>query len=126
MLTYIISGSNYYVIRTTSNTSADVILKLQNMTTQENITASLSQVSVDPYESILSFTASISDVVSGNEYRGEIWISGSQEPIWNGSFQVLTSQSIDKTSYVNQIPLPVDGLPPIKSAISNNSFIILQ
>lgn len=126
MLTYFISASNDYTIRTDANTSTNVILTLQNMITQQNFTASLVSVSLDSYESILSFTASISGAKVGDEYRATITLSGSDEPIWNGSIQTFVSQSENKPEYVNQIPLPENGIHPYKSEVSNNTFIILQ
>ena len=126
MLTYFISASNDYTIRTDANTSTNVIMNLQNMITQENFTASLAGVSVESYESILSFTASISGAKVGDEYRAEIVLSGSNEPIWNGSIQAFVSQSENKPEYVNQIPLPENGISPYKSNVTTNSFIILQ
>jgi hypothetical protein len=126
MLTYFISSSNDYTIRTDANTSTNVILNLQNMITQENFTASLTGVSVESYESILSFTASISGARVGDEYRATIVLSGSNEPIWNGAIQAFVSQSENKPEYVNQIPLPENGIDPYKSNVTTNSFIILQ
>jgi hypothetical protein len=126
MLTYFISASNDYTIRTDANTSTNVILNLQNMITQENFTASLTGVSVESYESILSFTASISGARVGDEYRATIVLSGSNEPIWNGAIQAFVSQSENKPEYVNQIPLPENGIDPYKSNVTTNSFIILQ
>jgi hypothetical protein len=102
MLTYFISGSNQYTIRTVSNTSTDVILSLQDMTTLTNSTASISGVSINTYESLLSFTASISGAIDGEEYRATILVSGSTEPIWNGSISVFHSQSVDKPTYKTQ------------------------
>ena len=125
MLTYFISSSNDYTIRTDANTSTNVILNLQNMITQENFTASLTGVSVESYESILSFTASISGARVGDEYRATIVLSGSDEPIWNGAIQAFVSQSENKPEYVNQIPLPENGIHPYKSEVSTNEFIIL-
>jgi uncharacterized SAM-binding protein YcdF (DUF218 family) len=126
MLTYFISSSNDYTIRTDANTSTNVILNLQNMITQQNFTASLTGVSVESYESILSFTASISGARVGDEYRATIVLSGSNEPIWNGAIQAFVSQSENKPEYVNQIPLPENGIDPYKSNVTTNSFIILQ
>lgn len=126
MLSFYISQSNEYTIRIDGNASNDVTLSLQNMITQENLTASLSGVSYSSYESILEFTASISGAIVGDEYRAEILVSGSDESFWNGSLQVFVSQSVDKPSYVNQIPLVEDGILPVKSNVTTNRFIILQ
>lgn len=127
MLTYFISSSNNYTIRTEPNPSYDVVLSLQNMITQENFTASLENLYIDYYESILEFSASISGAKVGDEYRATITLEGyDDQPFWNGSIQVFDSQSVNKPSYVNQIPLPVEGIPPYTSEVSNNTFIILQ
>ena len=127
MLTYFISASNNYTIRTEANASYDVVLNLQNMITQENFTASLSSLYIDYYESILEFSASISGAKVGDEYRATITLDGyDDQPIWNGSIQAFVSQSENKPEYVNQIPLPENGIDPYKSEVSDNTFIILQ
>lgn len=126
MLSYYESGSNEYTIRVDSGVTNDITLSLQNMMTQENLTASLSGVSYSSYESILAFTASISGAIVGDEYRAELLVSGSSESYWNGSIQVFVSQSENKPEYVNQIPLPEDGISPKKSNVTTNRFIILQ
>ena len=127
MLTYFISGSNTYTIRTEPNSSYDVVLNLQNMITQENFTASLSSLYIDYYESILEFSASISGAKVGDEYRATITLDGyDDQPFWHGSIQVFNSQSVNKPEYVNQIPLPENGIPPYTSEVSDNTFIILQ
>jgi hypothetical protein len=126
MLTYFTSASNDYQIRV-SNTSTDITMSLQNMSTLENSNASLSGVEiVNQYESLLAFTASISGAVSGDEYRVTIVVSGSDEPIYNGSLQVFVSQSEDKPSYTNQVPLAENGEDNFKSRTSSNSYIILN
>lgn len=119
MLTYFISGSNQYTIRTVSNSSSEVTMSLQDMTTLTNSTASLTGVSVSTYESLLSFTASISGAIDGEEYRATIYASGSTEPIWNGSISVFHSQSIDKPSYKTQIDEFI-------SHDTNNEYIIIR
>lgn len=127
MLSFYISQSNEYTIRVGGDASNAVTLSLQNMITQEIQTASLTGVSYSSYESILAFTASISGAVVGDEYRAEILVSGSgDESYWNGSIQVFTSQSENKPEYVNQIPLPENGINPYPSHQSSNSYIILQ
>lgn len=126
MLSYYGTGSNEYTIRVDSGVTNDITLSLQNMMTQETFTASLTGVSYSSYESILEFTASISGAIVGDEYRAEIFVSGSDESYWNGSLQVFVSQSENKPSYVNQIPLPEDGISPKKSNVTTNRFIILQ
>lgn len=127
MLTYFISASNNYTIRTEANPSYDIVLHLQNMMTQENFTASLQNVSINYYEALLSFSASISGAKAGDEYRATIALSGYEDqPIWNGSIQAFVSQSENKPEYINQIPLPESGVSPYTSETSDNTFIILQ
>jgi hypothetical protein len=126
MLTYFISASNNFTIRTEANPSYDIRLNLQNMITQENFTASLENVSINYYESILSFSASISGARVGDEYRATITLTGfDDQPIWNGSIQAFVSQSVNKPEYVNQIPLPENGINPYISNVTTNEYIIL-
>jgi len=91
MLTYITSGSNQYTIRTQPTGSNQFTMSLQDMTTQVNTTASLSGITYNGYESLLSFTASINDTNIAQEFRATI-INGETE-IWHGSMQVYMSQS---------------------------------
>ena len=121
MLTYIISGSNRYSIRTSPTSSNQFTMSLQNMTTQVNSTASLSGVTYNGYESILAFTASIAYPAIGEEYRIKLLNSGSNTPIWHGSLQMYMSQSqapSDKADYLNQN----DGY--ISNATTNEYVII--
>ena len=123
MLSYFISGSNTYTIRTQPAASNDYTMSLQDMTTQVNTTASLSGITYNAYESMLAFTASISGAVTAAEYRAKIINDG--EDIWHGSVQVYASQSwIDsgKSSYKNQIPLDDAFI----SNVSENKYIILD
>lgn len=123
MLTYFMSASNDYTIRTVANTNTNLIMSLQNMQTQNNTTASLSGVTINDYESMLSFTASISGAIVGGEYRATIYPSGSEDNvIWNGTINVFASQSLDKPVYKNQIPLNSGSI----SHVSDNSYIIYQ
>lgn len=100
MLTYFISGSNGYTIRTQPTASNSFTMSLQDMTTQDNFTASLASSSYDGYESLFSFTASISGAIEGSEYRATL--KNNNTEIWHGSIQVFQSQSVDKPEYVNQ------------------------
>lgn len=120
MLTYFISGSNEYQVRTKPSGSNEWTMSLQDMTRLTNSTASLSGVSYDGYESILAFTASISGSVVGEEYRATIINSGSGI-VWSGTFNVFASQSVVKGVDKNQIPL--EGAV---SHESNNEYIILE
>lgn len=102
MLSYYISQSNDFTIRTAPTASSAYTMSLQDMYQLNNLTASLSGITYDGYESMLGFTASISGAIVGGEYRATIYNSGSTEPIWNGSIQVYGSQSVDKSVYENQ------------------------
>jgi hypothetical protein len=102
MLTYFISQSNGFTIRTEDTGSAtnSFTMSLTDMMGLNTTSASLSSVSFTSYENILSFTASINDVVVGDEFRSTIF-NGSNI-IWNGSLQVFASQSEDKAVYENK------------------------
>jgi hypothetical protein len=123
MLTYILSGSNTYTIRTQpTGSSNDFTMSLQDMTTLVNSTASLSNVTFQPYESILAFTASIDGTITGEEYRAVVYNGTSS--IWHGSIQVYASQSWKdegKSNYQNQIPLD----DAFVSNVSENKYIIM-
>ena len=120
MLSYYISQSNSYTIRTQTTGSNQFTMSLQDMMGLNTFTASMTNVSYTPYESILAFTASIQSASVGSEYRATLYNqSGSSSiNIWNGSWQVYASQSIDKSVYENQIP-------PVISHASENKYIIL-
>ena len=124
MLTYFTSGSNVWTFRVQPTGSSNLTLHLQDMTTLQNSTASLSNYSYDAYESELSFTASqVSTLVSasvGTQFRA--YITDTTCSIWHGSISVFTSQSIDKPNYVNQIPLE----DVYVSNVTDNEYIILD
>ena len=119
MQTYHISQSNSYTFRTEPTASNSFTMSLQDMTTQNNTTASLSGLTYDGYESILAFTASISGAIIGAEYRAVIY-NGSTD-IWHGSIQVYKSSSlsIPKSDYENQNNQYI-------SHTSQNKYVILD
>lgn len=117
MQTYYLSGSNGYTIRTSPTSSNAFTMSLQDMTTLVNTTASLSNITYNGYESLLSFTASIPTNVVGEEFRATL-ING-DTAIWHGSFQIFTSQSIDKANYTNQNQQYI-------SNVSENKYVILD
>jgi hypothetical protein len=119
MLTYYISGSNGFTIRTEPTASNQFTMSLQDMTLQTDTTASLSGITYNGYESLLSFTASIPQSIVSSEYRVKIINSGSSEPIWHGTIAVFASQSIQKSEYLNQN----DGYI---SNPSSNEYIIID
>jgi hypothetical protein len=94
-------------------------VSLQDMTTQDTFTASLSGITYEGYESMLGFTASITGSIVGEEYRATLFNSGSSEAIWHGNVQVYASQSIDKSVYENQNK-------QYKSNVSENKYIIMK
>ena len=102
MLAYHISQSNEYTFRTQPTSSNQFTMSLQDMYLLDNITASLSGVTYNGYESIIASTASISGAIVGSEYRATLINSGSTEAIWNGSIQVYASGTLDKSVYENQ------------------------
>jgi len=120
MLTYFLSGSNEFTIRTAVTSSNSFTMSLQDMMSLQNTTASLSGITYNGYESLLGFTASLDTNVVANEYRATLYNSGSDTPIWHGSIQVFTSQSLDKANYTNQIPLD----DTFVSNVSTNEYII--
>lgn len=124
MLTYISASNNILTFRVQPTGSSNLTLYLQDMTTQQNYSASLRNYSYDAYESKLSFTGSqVKTLVSasvGTQYRA--YISDTTCSIWHGSISVFTSQSINKSSYVNQIPLENVYV----SNVTNNDYIILD
>ncbi len=119
MLAYYISQSNEYTFRTQPTSSNSFTLSLQDMYELNNITASLSGITFEGYESYIGFTASISGAIVGGEYRATLLNSGSIEPIWNGTIQIYASQSIDKSVYENQNTQYI-------SHESENRYIIME
>jgi WD40 repeat protein len=102
MLSYFISQSNDYTIRTEDTASNEFTMSLTDMMGLNTYTASLSGIEFTPYENILAFTASISGAIVAGEYRALITNLYNDEPIWHGSIQVYASQSVDKTVYENK------------------------
>lgn len=136
MLTYFKDGIQSYTIRveqfpTNQNYLA---LNLQDMTTQDNYSLVLNpgSWSYSSYESFVSFSINLDTVTgdqpTGAQFRGVLTPgikTGSEavvysEPVWHGSLQFFTSQSIDKVEYINQIPLSGSFL----SYTSSNEYII--
>ena len=117
MLTYFISGSNEYTLRAVQTTSNAFTMSIQDMTRLTNTTASLTGVTYNNCESMLSFTASIDNALVGEEYRATI--TNGTATIYNGSVQVFESQSIDKPVYKTQN----DGFI---SNPSTNEYVIID
>jgi hypothetical protein len=121
MITYYISGSNINDIRIKPKCSGSLVWRLQNMSSLQNTSSSITDYEYDSYQSLLTFTASIQSPNIGDQYRAEI-INNDTDVVWNGSVQVFASQSIDKANYVNQIPLE----DVYVSNLSDNEYIILD
>ena len=102
MLTYFISQSNGFVIRTEDTGSNTLSLELENLYTHETSSFNLSgSYSFNPYENILTFTASLDGSVStGQQYRATI--NDTTSSIWRGGIEVFASQSVDKSVYKTQ------------------------
>ena len=124
MLTYYSSSNNVWTFRVQPTGSSNLTMHLQDMTTLVNTSASISNYTYDPYESKLAFTGSqIPTLVSasvGTQYRA--YISDTNCSIWHGSISVFTSQSVNKPTYVNQIPLEDVYI----SNVTDNEYIILE
>lgn len=124
MLTYYSSSYNVFTFRVQPTGSSNLTMHLQNMETLVNTSASISNYTYDPYESKLAFTGSqIPTLVSasvGEQYR--CYISDTTCSIWHGSISVFTSQSVNKPTYVNQIPLEDVYI----SNVTDNEYIILE
>jgi hypothetical protein len=102
MLAYHISQSNGFTFRTEPTSSNAFTMSLQDMYTLQNLSASMSGLTYEGYESILAFTASITGAIVGGEYRAVVYNGDLGNPIWHGTIQVYASQSLDKAVYENQ------------------------
>ena len=120
MLSYYISQSNEFVVRTRNTGSGDnLTLKLEDMLTYQTSSYDLSgSFTFNPYENILTFSQSLEGSVNtGQEFLVEI--SGSNSgSIYFGSLQVFSSQSVDKPNYVTQNDEFV-------SNVTDNDYIVL-
>ena len=116
---YHISQSNAFAIRIQPTASAEFTMSMQDMYTLENLTMSMSDITLNNYEGLLQFTGSISGAYVGAEYRLTLNNVGASEPLYHGSLQCYQSASIDKSIYENQIP-------PVISHASENRYIIMK
>lgn len=122
MLSYFGTGSNNFSIHTQTFTSSSANLRLDLedlylLTTQSFSITGSAFISYEPYESILSFSLNIPTTSVAYEYQVSLF-DGS-ESIYYGTMQVYSSQSVDKTGYLNQNT-------QYKSKLSGNEFIIMQ
>lgn len=122
MLSYYISASNISTVRINQACSNAVGLmwETENLYTFQKTTASLGNYTYDKYQSLLTFTASLTNPIVGDEFRVKIYDTGSV--YWHGSVQVFTSQSVDKSEPNNQIPLEDIYI----SHETENEYIILD
>lgn len=115
MLSYYISQSNEFVVRTQdtaslvvsgSGTAEDMTLVLQDMMTYSSSYYPLSgSYTFNPYENVFTFSQSLEgNVRDAQEFR--VHLSGSVSgSVYSGTMQVYASQSIDnqsKTVYTTQ------------------------
>lgn len=112
MLSYYISQSNEFVVRTQdtaslvvsgSDIAEDMTLVLQDMMTYSSSYYDLSgSYTFNPYENILTFSQSLEGSVrDAQEFR--VHLSGSVSgSVYSGTMQVFASQSIDKVVYLTQ------------------------
>ena len=134
MLTYFLPEFNSYQIRTKQLPSGSNFLRvdIQNMLTNDSYSFlnSPGQWSYNECESIVSVSFNLaiaSNAKVGDEFRMFLTpaITSSTtpftylDPVWHGSLQVFASQSVDKPSYVNQIPVDEE----FKSRQSDNEFV---
>ena len=120
MLAYYISGSNNYTIRVEPTGSSTLTLNLEDMTTLVKTTSSISPYTFNSYEGILNWTGSLPSAKVGSMYRAHI--TSGNKPIWYGSIQVYTSQSIDKDDYESQLGVEERYI----SHETNNEYIIMD
>lgn len=122
MISYYISQSNITTVRINQACSDAVglFIETENLYTFQKTTASLGNYTYDKYQSLLTFTASLSNEIVGDEFRIKIFDTGSV--YYHGSIQVFTSQSVDKAEPNNQIPLEDIYI----SNTSHNEYIILS
>ena len=109
MLSYYISQSNEFTVRTQDTASLnvsgseDMTLVLQDMMTYSSSYYDLSgSYTFNPYENILTFSQSLEGSVrDAQEFR--VHLSGSVSgSVYSGTMQVYASQSIDKVVYLTQ------------------------
>lgn len=116
MLSYFISASNEFVVRTENTASSDLTLNVENLFTNTTSSHDLSgSYTFQAYENILTFSQSL-DVEPGQQYR--ITVTDDSGSIYRGAMEVFSSQSIDKTTYTTQR----DGYV---SNVSDNDYIVL-
>mgnify|MGYP003120614936 FL=1 len=112
MLSYYISQSNEFVVRTQdtaslavsgSDIAEDMTLVLEDMMTYSQSFYPLSgSYTFNPYECVFTFSQSLEGSVrDAQEFR--VHLSGSVSgSIYSGTMQVYASQSIDKVVYLTQ------------------------
>lgn len=87
------------------------------LTTQ---TQSFNSFTYNDEESLLGFTASISNPIYGSEYRATL-SDESGSVVWHGTFNTFASSSTTESKSVYETQIS----PEFKSNVTDNSFIIL-
>lgn len=120
MQNYYLSGSNLITIRVKENTSNSYTMSYEDMYLLTTQTQSFNTFTYNSDESLLAFTASISNPIYGSEYRATL-LDESGSVVWNGTFNTFATASTtaSKAIYENQIP------PDFISNVTDNTFIIL-
>lgn len=118
MLSYFISQSNEFVVRTEETSSSDLTLHTEDLLTHVTASYDLSgSYTFEGYENILTFSQSLEGtVILGAQYR--LTVSDVSGSIWRGAMEVFASQSIDKSIYRTQN----DGYV---SNVTDNDYIVL-
>lgn len=108
MLSYFISQSNYFSIRTETMNSSSLNLtaSLENMysyVTQSVAISASTFISYNQYESILSFSLDLGSSITADEYYISI-LNGSSvsASVYSGTIQVYEPQIVSKSEYLNQ------------------------
>lgn len=120
MQSLFLSGSNLITIRVKQNTSNSYTMSYEDMLLLTTQTQSFDSFTYNSEESLLGFTASISNPMYGSEYRATLR-DDSGEVVWNGTFNTFASSSTtqSKAIYENQIP------PDFISNVTDNEYIVL-
>jgi hypothetical protein len=121
MIRYYISASNITTVRVKPLCGNPLDFEAENLYTFEKETKELgfNDFAYNKFQSMLTFAPPLDNPKTGEQYR--LVIKDGSKVVWNGSLEVFTSQSIDKVSPANQIPLEEFYI----SNETDNEFIIL-
>lgn len=120
MISYFVSGSDSYTVRTKQLCNTDALTwRLVNDYLLTPFTASIDTFTYNERERLLQFTASFpGGTNTGDQFTAEILDSGSV--VWNGSVQVFKQQDWVKSQYNQQIN------NEFVSHVSDNEYIIID